>query len=359
MSERQKGLIAVPKVGKKGKPKATNALVLESLTPSLPIVLPEAAAALEANRHKSSSAPSSPSKDEKGGKHGKGKVKYLQRPTSPRISRKHFDSSPDSGQGSPGRPKWLALGFRKKRSKSTSAMNNGDITPTSTMFTGDDRGDLNSTSGSSIEPEATPVAMLPGQEGRTLDSEIPKIMVSSGDGEDELNGLEVDMYIRKSSQSSHHSQCSTLHSGTSSGLGSLLSPSGDEGEIGSDLESPLSPLSGSSFRDSTDDLRGDSSDNDCIEKDLTSALASPTSDSDTLGVTTPPPCREYSPTGGDSGSEMSGKEGATYGKEKKKRDRPSKVMCSYGHQFPVMGWHTITNVLFLLWVDSTHLCKWN
>ena len=264
-----------------GKYKATNPLVISSLQSAVTVVLPEASSSLQQRTGRSKSVPTSPDAR-------KGFFKHFPRSTSPVLRKKHRKSDPDASNGQSRRPNWL--NFKHKKKKSSEEMNGG-TTPLGESM---DNLHLVSTSGSSpsLEPEATPMAMLPGQD-RRLDAEIPTIMVSSHTGEDleDQNGSDSDAAVRKMSQSSHHSQCSTLLSGTS-GVGSLLSPSsGDECDPNSDLESPLSNLSGaSSF---TDETPGVISDCDPIERDF-GGLTSPSSDQESVDIT-PTGSRDNSP----------------------------------------------------------------
>ncbi len=356
------------KRGKKGRTKVTQLLVLDSLGPTVPIAVPEAASALQEASNKKGDASSAPSSPNTKTSKSKPFYKRIPRPTSPRVARKYSD--PTLGARA-GRPKWLGLGFKnKKKSRSAEAMNGiEDLTP-SPMG---DRGhspasfELHSSS-SSVEPEATPMATLPGQLERTFadqapkcagsHSDIPTITVSShGEGSPldggegcspaTENGFEGDACYRKFSESSQKSQCSTLHSNSgTSGLGSLLSPSGDECEPGSDVESPLSPLSGaSSSRGSTEELRhfqdfpSTLSDTDCIEKDIATTLTSPGSDTETRAIATSPPQRGFSPPigpGEDSGNELPIPGRVT---EKRRRSRsaskvrnrvsPVRALCCY------------------------------
>ena len=292
--------ITVPTLGKKKKHRVTdNAIVFGSLNSTVPIVVPEVVPALQQVK----SAPSSPSKDEKKRKG------FLRRPRSPLNRRKHSNSDPErTPSPTPHRPKWLH--FRHK-SKPPSGMNGG-TTPID-----DDEATLTSSGGTLLDPIATPVEQLPGRMIKTdSGSCIPVITVShsgeeeapttngsSASFEDDISGSELDPY-RKMSQSSHHSGC---HSIGTSGVGSLLSPSGDEC---SDLESPLSPLSRQSS--SNDEF----SDNDPIERDI----RSPSSDHEGLGVTTPPTPRESPPLTMTVGSPSSTGEYKEL-KTKKKKDK--------------------------------------
>lgn len=347
------------KRGKKNRPKVTQILALDSLNPTVPIAVPEAASALqEAVSNKSNSAPGSP--NVKSG--GKSKLfsKRLPKPSSPMGTRKYSDPTLGHGGRSGGRPKWLGLGFKgKKRSKSAEAMNGKEdsVSPSPSPLDEEEGSALfecRSSGSSLVEPEATPVATLPGQQERTFicspvevhncPAHIPTITVSSHGGEPSPgeggvgataeNGYDGDVVGRKFSQSSQKSQCSTLHSNSgTSGVGSLLSPSGDECEPGSvsDIESPLSPMSGpSSYRGSSEELRhfrdftGVLSDTDCIEKDFPTTPISPSSDTETL-ATSPSQTRGFSPPcggGEDSGSEMSG---PGRGQKRKKGRSTSKV----------------------------------
>ena len=254
--------------------------VLTSLSSAVPlgaIVIPKAAEVMEKS---SRSAPSSPVKEEK---RRKGLLKHLARPRSPSSPRMgaaiHSDPerspSPNTagGDAKSHRPKWLV--FKSPRRRKSKDMN-GSTTP------GDN------TSGSvedltrllELEPSATPVEQLPG---RTLmkthsGSAIPVITVSHSGGENHMSASLEDLsgQQRKMSQSSHCS--SNFCSAATSGVGSLLSPSGDECYIadylGDDLESPISPLSSrtSSF---TEQVPGDLS-------DLDQDLVSPSSDQETV-----------------------------------------------------------------------------
>lgn len=313
--------ISVP-CGKKHK--TTNSVVMAPLNSVLPVAVPGTTGALAKS---TMSAPCSPVND-----HKKSKLKAFRklfpRPSSP-TRKKRNGTSEDSPSDHSNRPNSLPVAsgwIRKKRAKSVDAGLNGATTSGATPSP---MGSLevlgfHSSSNSSlgIEPEATPVATLPGQKlernSHECELHIPTIMVSHT-GDDCEHNDNGDL-IRKMSQSSH---CSTMHSGTS-GVGSLLS-TGDECDPTSDLETPLTPMSPlsaiSSDRGSTEELRGDLgalSDTDYIDKDC---LTSPSSDQETLGVTTPPPLRESPPPDAGSGTESS--EGTKVGK--KKRDRPSRV----------------------------------
>lgn len=258
--------------------RSTDPLVLSSLNSTVPFAIPGAVGFLE----KSRSAPSSPVREEK---KRKGLLRHLPRPKSPGNFRKHSSSDPERTP-SPGpktnssRPKWLA--FKKNHRRNKSKEMNGDLGDGSSSVE-----DLTRT----LEPEATPVEQLPGRilMKSSSGSTIPVITVSHSGEEDhrcsesmsheDLNGELGDM--RKMSQSSHYSGCSsTLQSVGTSGVGSLLSPSGDESYIGDDLESPISPLSSrtSSF---TENHHADLSDVESID------LISPLSDQDSLSATTP------------------------------------------------------------------------
>lgn len=283
--------------GKKGKVKATNrAMVLSSLTSTLPIVVPDIAPHLENSTIRS--APTSPERE---GRKNKGFLKKHFRSKSPHhqpnIITHHSD--PESTSPSPqARPRWLPF---KNRKRKTTDMNNGE-TPVQDP-------DPVTSSGSSYEPEATPIEELPGRTYSNFGgSNVPEIRVSSesfdqssGGGTggavtfEEISGS-LDPY-RKNSQSSRCSSGSGLMSGGTSGIGSCLSPSGDESYPGSDLESPLSPCSRtSSF---TEDTPGDISDADPIEKDLEKevylARKSPSLSGDNLSVTTPTPTSDSPP----------------------------------------------------------------
>ena len=269
-----------------GKYKSTNPLVISSLKSALTVVLPEASSSLQQRTGRSKSEPTSPDTR-------KGLFKHFPRSTSPVLRKKHRKSDPDASNGQSRRPNWLNFKHKKKSSRSSEEMNGG-TTPLGESM---ENLYLEATSGSSLEPEATPMATLPGQKDRRWDvscTEIPTIMVShtGDDNFEDQNGSDSDAAVRKMSQSSRHSQCSsTLLSGTS-GVGSLLSPSsGDECDPCSDLESPLSNLSGaSSF---TDETPGVISDCDPIERDF-GGLASPSSDQESVDIT-PTGSRDNSP----------------------------------------------------------------
>ena len=285
--------------GKKGK--ALESAITMTTVSSVSIVMPQAV-------EQTISAPSSPIREEK---RSKGFLKHLTRPKSPMHKRKHSHSDPErspSPQPSSNRPRWLAIRRKKKNdiNDATSPVEGASASP--------------SGSGSSLEqqseqcrsltipPSATSADQLPGALKKTdSGSIIPVIMVSThaGEGEEEqlrtsgssvsfeeMNG-ELENMTRKLSQSSQKSACSsTLQSVGTSGVGSLLSPSGDESYANSDLESPMSPISRtSSFTDAQQ------SDNDPIEADFHPSLASPCSDPE---VQLPTPTKDspvdFSPT---------------------------------------------------------------
>ena len=310
-----------------GKKKVTNtAIVVNSLTMALPIVVPEATSHLEGKGSKRpaksghKSAPSSPER-EGAGRRNKGFFKkHLSRPKSPTHhpnKSSHSDPESSSIPSPQTRPRWLTFKNKKKKSPDV----NGDI-PTSSHMT--------SSSGSSLEPEATPVDQLPGR--TNCGSNVPEIRVSSETHEEAVGGLVsyedisgiLDPY-RKNSQSSRCSSGSGLVSVGTSGVGSLLSPSGDES---SDLESPLSPCSRcSSF---TDDTPGQFSDFDPIDKDYPTAHKSPSVSSENLSVTTPTPTSESPPL---SASEVVTSPTCSEGKElkdsKKKKEKQGPKVSPY------------------------------
>lgn len=308
--------------GKKNKVKVTNAaMVLSSLAPTLPIVVPEATTHLEDS---TKSAPNSPERD--GRKKGLFK-KHLPRPRSPfrrhhRASLSDPESQSSASPSPQSRPRWLPFKSKKKKSPDL----NG--TPV-------EQPDFVSSSDS---PEATPVDQLPGQSS----SNVPEIRVSSESHE--ADGGQTVSYedfggnldpCRKNSQSSRCSSGSGLMSVGTSGFGSLLSPSGDESYSGSDLESPLSPYSEvSSF---TDETPGDISDLDSIgnldpiDRDFLRRKSSSLSAGsiDNLSVTTPTPTSESPPDVLDSSVNTLVSPTSPDGKEvkepKKKRERNSRV----------------------------------
>lgn len=321
---------------------ASVAMVLNSLTSTLPIVVPDVTPHLEDSVDAVRSAPNSPEREGKKKKRGlmkKGK-KHLPRPNQ--QPNRTFHSDPESSSPSPQstRPSWLPFMNRKKRSLVD--LNNGEPSAQ------DSDPDPITSSGF---PEATPVEELPGRTHLNCSSNVPEIRVSS-EGYDQPSGCltsgsvtfeeisgSLDPY-RKNSQSSRCSSGSGLVSVGTSGIGSCLSPSGDESYPGSDLESPLSPCS------FTEDATGDISDPDGdpigkdLEKDLYPvAVASRKSPSgsitsnDNLSVTTPTPSSEsppmlVSPTSPDSDKEL---------KLKRKRERFNKVSCSVSEGFMHTG----------------------
>ena len=296
-------VITLPQ-NKKGKVKkggASTALVLSSLAPTLPIVMPEVAAHLEESAKSTSSAPTSPEREAK----KKGFLKkHLPRPKSPsrqrRASSSHSDpESPGSSPSPQPRPRWLPFKNKKRRSPGL----NGETSSSQEqeeeeMVTG------------SYKPEATPVDELPGRIHSNSCPNVPEIRVSSegqdgfaagGGGGGGGGGLvsfeEISGSLdptRKNSQSSRCSSGSGLMSVGTSGIGSCLSPSGDE----SDPESPLSPYSPMlSFNEdaSGSDASGASgSDTDPIDRDYKSP-PSITGSADNLSVATPTPTSESPP----------------------------------------------------------------
>ena len=326
-------------VNPRGKKAIESALAIGTVS-SVSIVMPQAV-------EQTISAPSSPIREEK---KTKGFLKHLPRPKSPMHRRKHSHSDPErtpSPQPSSHRPRWL---FKKKKKNDI----NGATTPVEGATPSP------SDSGSSQElqhcekhlqsltislppPSATSVDQLPGAIRKTdSGSCIPVIMVSHSGGEldeeqlrtsgssvsfEEMNGSGGDPLetgggggtagmTRKLSQSSQKSACSsTLQSVGTSGVGSLLSPSGDESYANSDLESPMSPLSRTSSFTTEGETEGHHSDTDPIDADLHPSLTSPVSDPE-MQVTTPTrdgPL-DLSPTA-SSKKELKG------GKQKKKKDR--------------------------------------
>lgn len=324
-------IISIPSGKGKGNV-ANTAMVLNSLASTLPLVLPDASIGLDYAK----SAPNSPGRD--GVRRSKGFLKHFSRPKSPHHHRHRAShSDPESsGSRSPSsspqpRPRWLPLKNKKRKAHHSSSSGlNGDFSEPVIGLVSD--------SMSSLDLEATPVHRLPGRCSDDDDTvtgtnnipeislsevdlfpshrsdrfpnrapgrnSLPKIRVSNESNEDVLEFVpsEEEMtvdYIRKTSMSSRCSSGSGLVSIGTSGVGSLLSPSGDESYPGSDLESPLSPYSGaSSF---TSDTPGDLSDSDPIEKDYFT-------NGDKESVTTPTPaqCDDASPTSGGEGKELKG-----------------------------------------------------
>lgn len=325
---------------KKNKVNITSAaIVLNSLNPTLPIVVPGAASHLEES---SRSTPNSPERGRKGeAKKSRNFFKHLSRPRSPRHHRRKSNSDPESSSASPSpqpRPKVLHL----KKKKST------DLNGATAIE--DDLKDDTSGSYGATELEATPVEMLPGRTYPLSNSvsDVPEIRVSSaGHDEPAPGGLvsyedisgSLDPY-RKNSQSSRCSSGSGLMSVGTSGFGSLLSPSGDESS--SDIESPLSPYcsGGSSF---TEDAPGDS-DLDPIDKDYTMGRksTSPIGSNDNLSVTTPTPTSESPPNQLDGSVSTLVSPTSPEGKDRrKKKDKDKKVTT--GCDIMGVAWRSLGN----------------
>jgi hypothetical protein len=298
-------VIKMPALGKKGKVKqvTSTAMVLNSLSTTLPIVVPDVTPHLEGSVDSVKSAPNSPEREGRRKKQGFLRKHFWPKsPSHQRNTRSHSDpeSSPQA------RPNRLPLRSKKKIPLD---LNNGASSAQ----------DLDS--GSSYEPdvEATPVEELPGRTHSNSYCNVPEIRVSS-EGYDEPITLgsvtfedisSLDPY-RKNSESSRCSSGSGLVSVGTSGIGSCLSPSGDESYPGSDLESPLSPCSRtSSF---TEDTERDISDLESMDKYLSKDLEKEEARDDTfhsrkspsfsvgsacsndnLSVTTPTPTSESPP----------------------------------------------------------------
>jgi len=349
--------ISVPEKGKRNV--ANTAMVLNSLASTIPLVMPEANIAVEDSK----SAPNSPDRAEV--KKSKGFLKkHLSRPRSPHHRSRTSHSDPESSTSrSPScspqpRPRWLP--FRNKRKKSPGQNTNNGELPTVEKACRSVT-DIISSSMSSLELEATPAHRLPGgsseednglygsssvpevcgcevslfsssteaqspletssKDHRNSNTTVPEIRVSDEKNIDVVEPTPHDppsteISIRKSSQSSRCSTGSGLLSIGTSGVGSLLSPSGDEcySGSGSDLESPLSPYSGaSSF---TSETPGELSDSDPIEKDYyTHNSKDP--------VTTPTPLL------GEDGLPTSSGEGKDELKDrKKKKDARVSFICA-------------------------------
>ena len=343
--------ISAPDKGKRNV--ANTAMVLNSLASTLPLVMPDASICLEYVK----SAPNSPEKE--GMRKSKNFLKNLSRSRSPRRHKTQSQSDPEesshSSSSSPqSRPKWLPLTKNKKRKmpSSSSALNVDSFAVEGGVPVTDSVG----CNMSSLNLEATSVHRLPGRSAEDDEAHVstndapvmslsevdlfpshhsdrlsnyvprrnsvPKIRVLNESNEDVLqlspSVEDMTMYsIRKNSQSSRCSSGSGLVSIGTSGVGSLLSPSGDESYSGSDLESPLSPYSGaSSF---TSDTAGELSDSDPIEKDYYAQ-------GDKENVTTPTPMQgdDASPTSGGEGKDLKG------GKTKKDKLKVSgSVKCSF------------------------------
>lgn len=285
--------------GKKGKT-IESALTMSTVS-SVSIVMPDAV-------EKTISAPSSPSREEK---RSKGFLKHLTRPKSPIHRRKHSQSDPErtpSPQPTSNRPRWLGIRKKKKNDMNGATSPADDVSPSPSGSGSSLEQQGEQTRSLTVAPSATSVDQLPGAHKKT-DSEsiIPVIMVSSHSGEcgeeeqptrtsgssvsfDEMNGETEATLTRKLSQSSQRSASSSaLQSVATSGVGSLLSPSGDESYTNSDLDSPMSPLS----RTSSFTTDAQQSDTDPIEADLHPSLTSPCSDPE-MQLPTPV---DFSPTG--------------------------------------------------------------
>lgn len=240
-------------------------LALASLNSALCVTVPGTATQFQQSR----SEPNSPVPERKP-RHGL--LKLLTRPSSPRANRKNKQELAPEEQNGERKQRW----GRKKKKPPTAKSMSVDEVPALDCIAPE-------TIPSALEPQATPAETLPGQ---TLS--VPTILVSVDDrgtaAHQIQNGVDTlsDEAQRKLSQSSNHSRCSQS---VTSGVGSMLSPSGDECD---GLESPLSPLSGpSSYSGSREELRllpqaeNGMVDDDHIEKDLGSPL------SDTSAPVTP------------------------------------------------------------------------
>lgn len=322
-------------VNPRGKKAIKSALAMGTVS-SVSIVIPQAVETL--------SAPSSPNREEK---RSKGLLKHLARPKSPIHRKKHSHSDPErtpSPQPSSHRPKWLPFKKKKKNdvNGATTPVEGASPNPSDSGSSSEQQCEkhLQSLTISLPPPSATSADQLPGAIRKTdsgSSSCIPVIMVSSHSGGEleeeqlrtsgssvsfeDMNGSGGDplesgggSMTRKLSQSSQKSACSsTLQSVGTSGVGSLLSPSGDESYANSDLESPMSPLSRTSSFTTEGETEGHHSDTDPIDTDLHPSLTSPISDPE-MSVTTPTKdCpSDLSPTAG-SKKELREK--------KKKKDR--------------------------------------
>ena len=306
-------------VNQRGKTAIKSALAIGTVS-SVSIVISQAVETL--------SAPTSPNREKK----SKGLLKHLARPKSPIHRRKHSHSDPErtpSPQPSSHRPRWLPFKKKKKNdvNGATTPVEGASPNPSDSGSSIDQQCDLQSLTISLPPPSATSVDQLPGAIRKTdsgSSSCIPVIMVSSHSGGEleeeqirtsgssvsfeDMNGssggdpLESGggSMTRKLSQSSQKSACSsTLQSVGPSGVGSLLSPSGDESYANSDLESPMSPLSRTSSFTTEGETEGQHSDTDPIDTDLHPSLTSPVSDPE-MSATTPTKDSpsELSPTAG-------------------------------------------------------------
>ena len=346
---------------------ANTAMVLTSLASTLPLVMPDATVSLDYN----GDVQGSPKKERT--KKSKGVLsKHFPRPRSPRLRHRSSHSDPESS-ASPGtspqlRPRWLPIKNRKKKNPSPtpddrplnaaclSVTVSGSMPALNFDTTQVHRLPGRSPEGNSTHentndaPEASfsEVNFFPSRHSADTErlqmdlspsrSSVPKIRVSNESNEDvndlmhcEENEVTMDN-IRKNSLSSRCSIGSGQASGGTSGVGSLLSPSGDESYPSSDLESPSSPYSVySSF---TSDTPGELSDSDPIEKDYYAHSKD--------SVTTP------TPPHGDAGSPTFG-EGKDLKSGKNRKDAKMKVClvgkCQfYGptHEIPATCEHVFT-----------------
>ena len=251
-------------------------LALASLSSALSVTVPGTATHLQQSR----SEPNSPVQERKA---RSGFLKLLTRPASPRANRKGKQQLAPEEQSGERKQRW----GRKKKKVPLSKKSISVEEPTALDCVAPE------SVSPSLEPQATRVETLPGQ--TTLP--VPTILVSADDRGTVLNDVKqshngVDYLSeeaqRKLSQSSNHSRCSQS---VTSGVGSMLSPSGDECD---GLESPLSPLSGpSSYSGSREELplltqgEGLVVDDDQIEKDLgspSSENSAPVTPSATTGT---------------------------------------------------------------------------
>lgn len=240
-------------------------LAFATLSSALSVTVPETATQFQQSR----SEPNSPVQERKS---RNGFLKLLTRPSSPRTNRKSKQElAPEEQSGD--RKRWL-----RKKKKTPLSIKSTSVDEATSLAS------IARESSALQEPQATPVETLPGQ---TLP--VPTILVSADDRGTTCDAkprhncvdscclsLSEEEAQRKLSQSSNISRCSQS---VTSGVGSMLSPSGDECD---GLESPLSPLSRpSSYSGSREELRllqqgenGMMVDDDLIEKDL----GSPSSD---------------------------------------------------------------------------------
>lgn len=337
--------VTVPN-GKKANP-IKKAIVMNSITSTIPIVVPEA------SEHLSDSPMSAPSSPEKSKGKKKGLLKKHLRPKSPIFNkgRSHSDPETSTTPSPQARPRWLGIG-RHKRRKSPDTIDpgpdlNGD-TPASL--------DPISSSTSSLEPEATLLEQLPGRTPQFTGPCLPEIRVVTIEGHESSNdGMAcsedsgIDGPYRKNSQSS---RCSSGSGGlAASGISSLLSPSvsGDE-SYPSDLESPLSLEENSSFTEEIVSV----SDPEMADTGTITSRKSPSITS--LTATTPTPTGESPPAiGGGVLSSPTSDEGKEVRRKSKDKDREKQQGGKVSDDVPMMMTMHV-GMFLLIWSGPVGTC---